>query len=184
MAITESSMMKLGTKAPDFTLLDTVSDNERNLKELKSDKATVIMFICNHCPFVKHVISGIVKVANDYIPKGVAFIAISSNDVIQFPADGTGLMRETAQKYKFPFVYLFDETQEVAKAYDAVCTPDFFIFDSHMNCVYRGQLDDSRPGNDMPVNGKDIRAALDAILAGDKPSEEQKPSMGCNIKWR
>ena len=184
MAQTPSNMIPLGTQAPDFTLKDVVSGEKKSLSELKSDRATVIMFICNHCPFVKHVLDGLLQLANDYIPRGISFITINSNDVEAYPDDSPENMKKLAEEKKFPFVYLFDETQEVAKAYQAACTPDFYIFDGSMKLVYRGQLDDSRPGNEIPVTGKDIRAALDAILAGEPVSEDQKPSIGCNIKWK
>lgn len=184
MAQTPSNMIPLGTQAPDFTLKDVVSGEKKSLSELKSDRATVITFICNHCPFVKHVLDGLLQLANDYIPRGISFIAINSNDVEAYPDDSPENMKKLAEEKKFPFVYLFDETQEVAKAYQAACTPDFYIFDGSMKLVYRGQLDDSRPGNEIPVTGKDIRAALDAILAGEPVSEDQKPSIGCNIKWK
>ncbi len=152
--------------------------------ELASGRGTVVMFICNHCPYVKHVIEGIVSLANDYIPRGIAFIAISSNDADNYPEDSPDKMKETALKLGFPFPYLYDESQEVAKAYSAACTPDFSIFDGDLKCVYRGQLDDSRPGNDIPVTGRDIRHALDALLSGEKISDDQVPSVGCNIKWK
>lgn len=184
MAATESNMMPLGTKAPNFNLSDTISGKNQSLQELKSDKATVVMFICNHCPFVKHVQTGLVKLANDYIPKGISFVAISSNDVKNYPDDSPERMKEVAKQLGFPFPYLYDESQEIARAYGAACTPDFYIFDKDLKCVYRGQMDDSRPSNEMPVTGKDIRAALDAILAGKSVSEDQKPSIGCNIKWK
>lgn len=184
MARTPSNMLPLGTKAPTFTLPDVVSGQMKSLDELRSDKATVIMFICNHCPFVKHVLDGILQMANDYIPKGVSFIAINSNDAENYPDDSPENMKQLAEEKKFPFVYLFDESQEVAKAYEAACTPDFYIFDGHSSLVYRGQMDGSRPGNEVPVTGNDIRAALDALLAGKPVSEDQKPSLGCNIKWK
>lgn len=184
MARTPSNMLPLGTQAPDFSLLDTISSKTVSLNELKSDKATVIMFICNHCPFVKHVDAGIVALAKDYQAKGVAFIAISSNDVQNYPQDGPELMKEEAEKVGYTFPYLYDETQAVAKAYDAACTPDFYIFDAEMKCAYRGQLDGSRPGNGVPVTGSDMRAALDEILDGKPVSAQQIPSLGCNIKWR
>ena len=142
------------------------------------------MFICNHCPYVKHVNQQLVSLANDYMAKGIAFIAISSNDVVNYPQDGPELMKANAKEEKYPFPYLYDETQEVAKAYHAACTPDFSIFDKDLLCVYRGQLDDSRPKNDSISDGKDIRAALDIILAGNPVSEKQIPSLGCNIKWK
>ncbi len=184
MAETPSTMIPLGTKAPDFSLPDTVAGKTISLADVKSDKATVVMFICNHCPYVKHVNHGLVKVANDYMPKGVSFVAISSNDVENYPQDSPDKMKMVAQELGYPFPYLYDETQEVAKAYDAACTPDFYVFDGAAELVYRGQFDDSRPGNDIPVTGKDLRAALDAILAGEPVSEDQKPSVGCNIKWK
>ncbi|WP_286755146.1 thioredoxin family protein [Roseivirga sp. UBA838] len=184
MARTPSNMLPLGTPAPDFKLPDTISGKSLSLAELKSDKATVIMFICNHCPFVKHVDEGIVSLAKDYQTKGVSFIAISSNDVENYPQDSPELMKEEAEKVGYTFPYLYDETQEVAKAYDAACTPDFYVFDADLKCAYRGQLDDSRPGNGKPVTGKDLRAALDEILEGKPVSAPQIPSLGCNIKWK
>lgn len=184
MARTPSNMIALGTKAPDFALPDTVSGTTKTLDELKGEKATVVMFICNHCPFVKHVNQGIVSLAKDYNDKGIGFIAISSNDVENYPDDSPDKMKENAESEGFLFPYLYDETQEVAKAYDAACTPDFYVFDHGLSLVYRGQLDDSRPGNGIPVTGKDIRQALDAILVGDRVPDAQKPSIGCNIKWK
>ena len=184
MARTPSNMMPLGTTAPDFTLLNKVTDETVTLNRLKSDTATVIMFICNHCPYVKLVQEQLVKLANDYQAKGISFIAISSNDVVNYPDDSPEKMREVAQQLGYSFPYLYDETQEVAKAYQAACTPDFYLFDGALKCVYRGQLDDARPQSDVPVTGKDIRAALDAILAGEPVNPEQKPSLGCNIKWK
>lgn len=181
---TPSTMLPLGTKAPEFTLPDTLSGATVSFPELKSDKANVVMFICNHCPYVKHVQTELVMLAKDYQPRGVAFFAISSNDVAQYPDDSPEKMKEVAEKYSFPFPYLYDETQEVARAYKAACTPDFFIFDRELKLVYRGQLDDSRPGNNIPVTGKDVRTALEAILAGEQPDPDQNPSMGCNIKWK
>ena len=184
MSLTPTIKIPLGFQAPDFTLHDPVNGGSKSLSELKSDKATVIMFICNHCPYVKHVNAGLVSIANDYIPKGVSFIAINSNDAVNYPEDSPEMMKIYAERLKYPFSYLFDETQEVAKAYDAACTPDFNIFDAEMKCVYRGQLDDSRPGNGKAVTGKDMREALDLILRGKNVPEEQIPSIGCNIKWK
>ncbi|MFN8259719.1 MAG: thioredoxin family protein [Chitinophagales bacterium] len=184
MAATETIRIPLGFKAPDFTLPDTVSGEDLSLHQLKGDKATVVMFICNHCPYVKHVNKQLVSLANDYTSRGISFIAISSNDVQNYPQDGPELMKENARMEQYPFPYLYDETQEVAKAYHAACTPDFSIFDKDLLCVYRGQLDDSRPKNDSIADGKDIRAALDNILAGIPVSEQQIPSLGCNIKWK
>jgi peroxiredoxin len=184
MARTISNMMPLGTKAPDFNLLDTVSGRMLSLDKLKSKQATVIMFICNHCPFVKHVDSGIVALANDYQDKGVSFIAISSNDVENYPQDSPELMKVEAEKVGYSFPYLYDSTQEVAKAYQAACTPDFYVFDKELKCVYRGQMDDSRPRNGKPVTGKDLRSALNMLLEGRNINFEQQPSVGCNIKWK
>jgi thiol-disulfide isomerase/thioredoxin len=184
MALTPSTMPVLGITAPDFSLPDTVSGKTLSLNELKSDKATVIMFICNHCPFVKHVQKELVKLSNDYIPKGISFIAVSSNDVGSHPEDSPERMKQLAREAGYPFPYLYDEDQSVAKKYQAVCTPDFFIYDQNLKLVYRGQLDDSRPSSNMPVTGKDIREALNCILSGKPIPQEQKPSIGCNIKWK
>jgi len=180
----ETTPIPLGFQAPDFKLPDTITGKDLSLNDLKSDKATVVMFICNHCPYVKHVIDGIVSMANDYIPRGVSFIAINSNDVENYPEDSPEKMKEFAKEKAFPFPYLFDESQEVAKAYHAACTPDFSIFDRNLACAYRGQMDPARPGNDKPVTGEDIRAALDAILDGKPVPEQQVPSVGCSIKWK
>ena len=184
MALTPSTMIPLGTQAPFFKLPDTISGRMYELNDFQSDVATVVMFICNHCPYVKHVQSELVKLAEDYIPEGVKLVAISANDVENYPEDSPELMREEAKKWGYPFPYLYDETQVVARAYDAACTPDFFIFDKDLKLVYRGQLDDSRPGNEKPLTGKDMREALDDLLKGNPISENQKPSQGCNIKWR
>jgi len=184
MARTPSTMLPLGTKAPEFSLTDTVTDKTINLHALKGDKGTVIMFICNHCPFVKHVNPEIVKVAENYQDLGIAFAAISSNDVENYPQDAPPLMKETAKQEGYPFPYLYDETQETAKAYNAACTPDFYLFDSDLELVYRGQLDDSRPENGIPLTGNDLRNALDALLKGKTIDPDQKPSIGCNIKWK
>ncbi|MBH8599229.1 thioredoxin family protein [Thermoactinomyces sp. CICC 10523] len=184
MARTESNMFPLGADAPLFSLPDVISGKNVSLTEQKSDIATVIMFICNHCPFVKHVQPELVRLANDYISKGISFIAINSNDAVKYPDDSPEKMKEVAEEFKYPFPYLFDETQEVAKAYQAACTPDFYIFDKNLKCVYRGQLDDSRPGNEIPVTGESIRGALDQILNNEPVTVKQKPSLGCNIKWK
>jgi len=184
MTLTPSTMIPLGTKAPAFTLLDTISGTDMSLSELKSDVATVVMFICNHCPYVKHVQKELVKLANDYIPSGVHFIAISSNDARAYPDDAPDELKAVAEELGYPFPFLYDESQETAKAYSAACTPDFFIFDKNLELAYRGQLDDSRPENGIPVTGKDLRQALENIVAGKPVSENQKPSMGCNIKWK
>lgn len=179
-----STVLTLGATAPDFTLTDTVSGKQMSLSELKSSKATVIMFICNHCPYVKHVSRALVRLANDYMPKGVAFIAINSNDPVQYPEDAPDKMREEALRVGYPFPYLFDETQDVARAYGAVCTPDTFIFDGDLRLVYRGQLDDTRPNSGREATAADVRAALDALLAGQPVNPVQKPSVGCSIKWK
>jgi len=184
MARTPSTMVALGTKAPDFNLPDAISGKQISLNEIKGNKATVIMFICNHCPFVKHVNEELVNLGNDYKNKGIGFAAINSNDAIKHPDDSPGLMMQVAKQLKYSFPYLYDETQEVAKAYDAACTPDFFIYDKDLNLVYRGQLDDSRPGNEIPVSGKDIRHALNCLLNNEPVLEFQRPSIGCNIKWK
>lgn len=184
MARTLSVMVALKTAAPGFKLPDTVSGNQVSLADVKGEIATVIMFICNHCPFVKHVNEGIVKLANDYSNKKIGFVAISSNDVINHPGDAPELMKKVAEQLQFPFPYLYDESQEIAKAYQATCTPDFFIYDKNMELVYRGQLDDSRPGNGIPVTGKDIRLALDSLINNQPVTSEQRPSIGCNIKWK
>lgn len=184
MALTYSTMLPLGTAAPPFSLPDAVSGKMMSLSELRSDKATLVMFICNHCPFVQHIQSELARFARDYVAKGVSVIAINSNDVAAYPEDSPEKMREVAQRLGYVFPYLFDETQEVARAYNAACTPDFFLFDSSLRLVYRGQFDDSRPSNGVAVTGKDLRAALDNLLAGRPVSAEQKPSVGCNIKWK
>ncbi|STX38519.1 thioredoxin family protein [Legionella feeleii] len=184
MAKTPSSMLPLGTTAPQFSLFDVVSNKKIGLDNSPQARATVIMFICNHCPYVKHVNKELTKLANDYLPKGVRFLAINSNDVEKYPDDSPDNMKKTAQTEAYPFPYLYDETQEVAKAYHAACTPDFYVFDSNLNLVYRGQLDDSRPGNQIEVTGKSIRDALDCLLANQPINPDQKPSLGCNIKWK
>ena len=184
MVLTPSNMVPLGMKAPDFNLPDVVSGQHKSIKDFRSEVATVVMFICNHCPYVKHIQPEMVSLANDYMARGVSFVAINSNDVENYPDDSPEKMLEDANRLGYPFAYLFDETQQVAKDYDAACTPDFFVFDADLSCVYRGQIDDSRPENGKPVTGKDIRDALDAIISGGAPPENQIPSMGCNIKWK
>ncbi len=184
MAETPTKQIPLGFKAPDFKLPDMVSGLEKSLDDLKSDKATVVVFICNHCPYVKHIIDELVHVGRDYMPKGVSFVMINSNDVERYPQDSPEKMTEFANAHDFPFPYLFDRTQEVARAYDAACTPDFNVFDGEMRCVYRGQFDDSRPSNGKPVTGADLRKALDLLLEGKPVPEDQIPSVGCNIKWK
>ncbi|EDP70340.1 hypothetical protein FBALC1_06273 [Flavobacteriales bacterium ALC-1] len=184
MALTPSNMLPLGTKAPDFKLIDTVDNITKSLNELKGATGTLVMFICNHCPFVVHVNSQLSQLAKDSILKGINCIAISSNDVENYPQDAPHLMKQTALDNDYIFPYLYDQTQDVAKAYDAACTPDFFLFDGELKLVYTGQLDDSRPGNGIPVTGKDLRAAINALVNNENVSSNQKPSMGCNIKWK
>lgn len=184
MARTESNMLDLGTVAPEFHLPDTVSGKMMRFADVKSDVATVVMFICNHCPYVLYVNDEIVRLAKDYQAKGVAFVAISSNDVVNYPQDAPDKMTLQATEVGYTFPYLYDESQEVARAYDAACTPDFYVFNGQSELVYRGQLDAARPHLDTPVNGEDLRAALDALLNGTSINPLQKPSMGCGIKWK
>ncbi len=183
MVETLSKMLPLGTVAPDFQLLDTRTGKQASLQELKSTVGTVIMFICNHCPYVKHIQKKLVEVVHTYQKKGIAFIAINSNDIKKYPADSPQNMHKEAETYHYTFPYLYDETQAVAKAYQAACTPDFYLFDAAMTCVYRGRFDDATPGNGQPITGKELTQALDAILANKPINQDQKPSMGCNIKW-
>ncbi|MCB4799734.1 thioredoxin family protein [Neotamlana laminarinivorans] len=184
MANTPSNMLPLGTKAPDFNLPDTISEKQISLKKLKGKNGTVIMFICNHCPFVIHVNKTVVNLANAYAEKGISFIAISSNDVVNYPQDAPDKMKLHAKANNYPFPYLYDENQEVAKAYDAACTPDFYLFNAELHLVYRGQFDDSRPGNNLPVTGKDLKHAIECLLNNTINETTQKPSIGCNIKWK
>lgn len=178
-----SQMLPLGTAAPDFSLPDT-DGRAVSLKDFAGGKALLVMFICNHCPYVKHVRAELAKIGRDYQPRGVKIVAISSNDPEAFPDDGPEQMKEEKASVGYTFPYLFDASQEVAKAYRAACTPDLYVFDAKHALVYRGQLDDSRPKNTVPVTGRDLRAALDAVLAGRPVSAEQRPSLGCNIKWK
>lgn len=184
MPATPSTMLPLGTVAPNFMLPDVLSGTMVGRTDFSDRKALLVMFLCNHCPFVKHVQAALVQLAKDYQPKGVAMVAISSNDVSKYPDDSPGKMRREGLAAGYTFPYLYDESQDVAKAYKASCTPDFFLFDGDHKLFYRGQLDDSRPKTDIPVTGKDLRAALDELLAGKEPPKEQKPSIGCNIKWK
>jgi len=184
MSRTASNMLAIGTSAPPFTLLDTISDNFKSLDELKGKNGTVIFFICNHCPFVIHVNAELVRIANHYRNQGISFIAISSNDVVNYPQDGPELMKLHAKTEGYPFPYLYDNTQAIAKAYDAACTPDIYTFDRALKLIYRGQLDGSRPGNGIPVTGEDLRHALDCIVDQIINNYPQKPSIGCNIKWK
>jgi peroxiredoxin len=176
-------MLPLGTAAPDFSL-PNVDGQTVSLADLRGKKALLVMFICNHCPFVKHVADELARLGRDYQAKGAAVVAISSNDIVNHPDDSPEKMKDEAKARGYTFPYLYDADQSVAKAYQAACTPDFFVFDADQKLVYRGQLDGSRPGNDVPVNGADLRAALDAVVAGNKPTAEQRASLGCNIKWK
>lgn len=184
MAYTESTMLPLGTVAPAFSLPDTVSGEMVSLAALPKAPATVIMFLCNHCPYVIHVNPEIVRLVSDYQAQGVHFIGISANDVENYPQDGPEKMAILAKEVGYQFPYLYDETQEVARAYDAACTPDFYVFDAGLRLAYRGRLDGSRPKNDLPLTGADLRAALDAVLTGQPVNDIQYPSGGCNIKWK
>lgn len=183
MAQTPSTMVALGSSAPPFRLPDT-NGKLVSLDDFRNAPALLVMFICNHCPFVKHVRAELAKLGREYQAKGAAIIAINSNDVVKYPDDSPAKMKEEVKLAGYTFPYLFDESQSVAKAYDAACTPDFFVYDRHRKLVYRGQLDDSRPGNGLPVTGRDLRAALDAALASKAIPAEQRPSIGCNIKWK
>lgn len=184
MVLTASNMLPLGTTAPAFTLPDTVSGQDVSLTDLQSDKATVILFLCNHCPFVVHINDELVKFAKEFQEQGVSFGAISANDIEAYPQDGPELMTKHAADMGYTFPYLYDETQAVAKAYSAACTPDIFVFDKEMKLAYRGRFDNSTPGNGQPVTGSELRAALTSLLNGEMPSDDQRPSMGCNIKWK
>ncbi|MCF6171400.1 MAG: thioredoxin family protein [Bacteroidales bacterium] len=184
MSLTLTKPIPLGFEAPDFILPDAISGNMLRLKDIRGEKGTLVMFICNHCPYVKHVVHELVNIGNDYLSKGIGMVAINSNDVENYPEDHPDKMKELANNLNLPFPYLFDESQEVAKNYDAACTPDFNLFDAKGKCVYRGQLDASRPGNDVPVTGKDLRAALELVVSGKEVPVNQIPSVGCNIKWK
>ena len=185
MAKTPSSMLALGTQAPGFSLTDVITNAPVSLHQAnQTATATVIFFICNHCPYVKHINQALTLLADDYIPQNIRFIGINSNDTNNYPDDSPENMKITAQKEAYPFPYLFDETQEVARAYHAACTPDFFVFDQNLSLAYRGQLDDSRPGNNTPPTGASIREALDCLIYNKPVPSNQKPSIGCNIKWK
>ena len=184
MAQTLSQMVPLGTLAPSFALPDVRTGQTVARDDLHSEVATLVMFICNHCPYVKHVQAELVRLAWDYQSKGVSVVAISSNDVENYPQDGPEQMKKIAEEWQYPFPYLYDATQAVARAYDAACTPDFYVYDRDWRLVYRGQLDDSRPKNNLLVTGKDLRAALDCLVSHQPVPVDQKPSIGCNIKWK
>lgn len=183
MAATESTMLSLGTEMPGFRL-PSAGGEVVSSDDFPEARGILVMFICNHCPFVKHIRDELVSLAREYQAKGIQVIAINANDWSAYPDDSPDKMAEEARRYGFPFPYLYDESQEVAKAYRAACTPDFFLFDADRRLVYRGQLDDSRPGNQIPITGRDLRSAMDALVAGQAVGERQKPSLGCNIKWR
>jgi len=182
MAVT-STMLALGTEAPDFSLPDTVSGNVVSLSDYADHKGLLVMFICNHCPYVKHVRDELARLGNDYASSGIGIVAICSNDTEVSPGDSPELMKQEAETYGYVFPYLFDETQEVAAAYTAMCTPDFFLFDPDRKLVYRGRMDESRPDSGIPVTGRELRAAMNAVLAGEPIAEDQHASMGCSIKW-
>jgi thiol-disulfide isomerase/thioredoxin len=184
MALTPSTMMPLGTQAPDFALLDTISGKTLSLQQLKGSKGTLVMFICNHCPYVKHIKDALAKLGKDYQNSSISIIAINANDAQNYPDDAPDKMTVFAKQNGFVFPYLHDESQNVAKSYGAACTPDLFLFDGNLKCVYRGQFDDSRPGNNIPVTGKDLRTAMDQLIAGKSIDSKQTPSIGCNIKWK
>ena len=184
MVLTQSSMLALGTTAPAFTLPDVVTGKPISLSDFQGQSGLLVMFICRHCPYVKHVEEELARIGRDYQPQNLGIVAISANDAQNYPDDAPASLKEMAETLGFPFPYLYDETQAVAKAYTATCTPDFFLFDASHRLVYRGQLDDSRPGNDRPVTGADLRAAIDAVLKGQSVPSDQKPSIGCNIKWK
>lgn len=184
MVLTYSTMLPLGTKAPDFNLPDVVTGKKISLADYAAKKILLVMFICKHCPYVEHIKTELARLGNDYKAKDIAIVGISSNDATAYPDDSPASLKTFAENLKLPFSIAYDEDQEVAKAYTAACTPDFFLFDAERKLVYRGQLDDSRPGNSEPLNGKDLRQALDTALAGEQISPTQKPSVGCNIKWK
>lgn len=184
MALTESTMLKLGTIAPDFTLPDTISGNTMTFKEVKGSKGTLVVFICNHCPYVLYIIEELVQLANDYKDKGIGTVHISSNDAEKYPVDSPDHMQGFAAQYNFSFPYLYDESQETARAYDAACTPDIYLFDENDQLYYRGRLDANRPGSGKAPDGAALRAAIDSMLLGENAPEKQYPSAGCNIKWK
>ena len=184
MSSTPSNMLPIGTKAPEFDLQASNFNRKISYQEIKGKKGTLVIFICNHCPYVLHVIEEIVMVANDYRVQGIGIVAISSNDVVKYPQDSPEKMADFTLENKIEFPYLYDESQEVAKAFQAACTPDFFLFDGQDKLIYRGQLDDSRPGNGISISGSDLRNAIDSLLYNRTLNDSQKPSMGCNIKWK
>ncbi len=184
MALTPSNMLPLNTSAPNFDLPDVVSGSTKSLNDVQGSNGTVIMFICNHCPYVIHVQDQIASLADEYLKKGVGFVGISSNDVQNYPADSPDHLKAQAENVGFNFPYLFDENQEIAKKYDAACTPDFYVFNTDQKLVYRGRIDESRPNSGIPVTGKDLRSSLDKLINGEPQDNDQYPSIGCNIKWK
>lgn len=184
MALTESTMLSLGTIAPDFALIDVVSGSTVHRDDFRGKNALLVLFICTHCPYVKHIEKGLAALGKDYAGKPLAIVAISSNDMITHPDDSPAGLKKQAETFGFVFPYLYDETQAVAHAYKAACTPDIFLFDANFRLVYRGQFDSSRPGNGVPVTGEDLRGAIDQVLAGQSVPADQRPSIGCNIKWK
>jgi len=184
MSLTYSEMLPLGTPSPTFSLPDVVSGRTITLDDFSGQPGLLVMFICNHCPYVVHVREALAKIGEDYVPKGIGIVAISSNDATNYPDDAPEKLKAMAESLKFNFPFCYDETQKIAKAYRAVCTPDFFLFDKEQRLVYRGQLDDSRPGNNKPVDGASLRSAIGAVLTGQAVAVKQKPSVGCSIKWK
>lgn len=184
MALTPSTMLALGTSVPDFSLPEPATGKTVSLGDFRQSSALLVIFMCNHCPYVKHIRQALAEFSREYMPKGLGVVGISSNDVTGFPEDGPDEMIEEVRQARYPFPYLYDETQAVAKAYMAACTPDIFLFDAERKLVYRGQFDDSRPGNKIPVTGSSLRAAVEAVLSGQAVTVEQIPSVGCNIKWK
>jgi peroxiredoxin len=184
MALTESTMLELGTTAPDFALTDVLTGKSVRRDDFRGQKALLVMFICTHCPYVKHVEKGLAALGTDYAGKPMKIVAISSNDAVNYPDDGPAGLKQQAETQRFLFPYLYDETQAVARAYKAACTPDLYLFDGDFKLVYRGQFDGSRPGNGVPVTGEDLRAAIDAVLEAKPVAKDQKHSIGCNIKWK
>lgn len=184
MALTESTMLELGTEAPDFALTDVISGKSVRRDDFRDKKALLVMFICAHCPYVKHIEKTLGKLGADYAGKPIAIVAISSNDAVNYPADKPEGLKAQAKANRFAFPYLYDESQAVAHSFNAACTPDFFLFDAGLKLAYRGQYDSSRPGNELPVTGEDLRNAMDTVLAGKPVSPDQRPSIGCNIKWK
>ena len=184
MALTESTMLELGTIAPDFALTDVVTGKIVRRNDFRGQKALLVMFICTHCPYVKHIEKGLATLGMDYGGEAMNIVAISSNDAVSYPDDSPAELKQQAETLRFLFPYLYDESQEVARAYKAACTPDLYLFDGNFKLVYRGQFDGSRPGNGIPVTGEDLRAAIDAVLAREPVTKDQRPSIGCNIKWK